>query len=156
MNHVRGVFKQRRAIDTIIDGYEHEDIELLKTIPGFGEVSSKTVFAAISTIKRFKRAKQLTSYCGLVPTVRSSGERADYGHITREGRSEVRQIAVQSAHAVLRCKTIESFPLRKWHARVAKRRGFKTAIVGLVRKLIEIAFYVLRDRRAFDLRLLEA
>jgi transposase len=150
------LYKQRRALDVVIEGYRHEDIDLLKSIPGVGEVASKTIYAAVSTIKRFKRAKQLTSYCGLVPTVRSSGERADYGHITREGRSEVRQVAVQSAHAVLRCKTIESFPLRKWHAKVAKRRGFKTAIVGLARKLVEIAFYVLRDRRAFDARLLHA
>ena len=149
------LYKQRRALDVVIAGYQHEDIELLKTIPGFGEVSSKTVYAAVSTIKRFQRAKQLTSYCGLVPTVRSSGDRADYGHITREGRSEVRQMAVQSAHALLRCKTIESFPLRKWHERVAKRRGFKTAVVGLARKLMEIAFYVLRDRRAYDARLLQ-
>jgi len=150
------LYKQRRALDVVIEGYRHEDIDLLKSIPGVGEVASKTIYAAVSTIKRFKRAKQLTSYCGLVPTVRSSGERADYGHITREGRSEVRQMAVQSAHAILRCKTIESFPLRKWHAQVAKRRGFKTAVVGLARKLVEIAFYVLRDRRAFDARLLQA
>jgi transposase len=150
------LYKQRRALDVVIEGYRHEDIDLLKSIPGVGEVASKTIYAAVSTIKRFKRAKQLTSYCGLVPTVRSSGERADYGHITREGRSEVRQMAVQSANAILRCKTIESFPLRKWHAQVAKRRGFKTAVVGLARKLVEIAFYVLRDRRAFDARLLQA
>lgn len=83
-------------MDVVIAGYEHEDIDLLKTIPGFGEVSAMTVYAAVSTIKRFQRAKQLTSYCGLVPTVRSSGERADYGHITREGRSEVRQMVVQN------------------------------------------------------------
>jgi transposase len=66
-------------LDTVIAGYEHEDIDLLKTIPGFAEVSSKTAYTAVSTIKRFQRAKQLTSYCGLVPTIRSSGERAGYG-----------------------------------------------------------------------------
>lgn len=155
-NAIAELYKQRRALDVVITGYKHEDIDLLKSLPGFGEVSSKTVYAAVSTIKRFKRAKHLTSYCGLVPTVRSSGDRSDYGHITREGRSEVRHMAVQCAHAVLRSRTIESFPLRKWHERVAKRRGFKTAVVGLARKLIEIAFYVLRDRRPFDARLLHA
>jgi hypothetical protein len=61
-----------------------------------------------------------------------------------------------SAHAVLRSKNAESRPLRRWHERVAKRRGFKTALVGLARKLMEIIFYVLRDRRAFDARLLQA
>ncbi len=147
--------KQKRALDEVIADYQNKDIELLKSVPGVGEVASKTYYAAISTIKRFKRAKQLTSYCGLVPSVHSSGERADYGHITREGRSEVRRIAVQSAHVILRSKNSESKPLRKWHERVAKRRGFKTAVVALARKLTEIIFYVLRDRRPYDARLLQ-
>ena len=59
------LYKLRCALDAVIAGYEHEDINLLKTIPGCGEVSSKTVYTAVSTIKRFPRAKQLTSYCGM-------------------------------------------------------------------------------------------
>ena len=119
-----------------------------------GEISSRTIKSAIGEIKRFKRAKQLTSYCGLVPSVRSSGERTEYGHITREGRSEVRRVGIQSAHAVLRSKSRESLPLRKWHERIAKRRGKKTAVVALARKLITILFYVLRDKREYDYALL--
>jgi transposase len=148
--------KQQKELDDTIADYRNDDIDLMKSIPGVGEVASKTVYAAVSTIKRFQRAKQLTSYCGLVPSVRSSGERADYGHITREGRAELRRVAVLSAHAVLRSKNAESRPLRRWHERVAKRRGFKTALVGLARKLMEIIFYVLRDRREYDARLLQA
>jgi len=148
--------KQRKELDEVIADYRNKDIALLKSIPGVGEIASKTIYAAVSTIKRFKRAKQLTSYCGLVPSVRSSGETATYGHITREGRSEVRHVAVQSAHAVLRSRNAESKPLRCWHERLAKRRGFKTAIVALARKLTEIIFYVLRDRKPFDARLLSA
>ena len=147
--------KQKEALNDLIATYENEDVDLLKSVPGVGEVSSKTYYAAISTIKRFKRAKQLTSYCGLVPSVFSSGERAAYGHITREGRSEVRHVAVQSAYAVLRSTNSESKPLRKWYERIAERRGGKTAVVALARKLTEIIFYVLRDRRPFDARLLQ-
>jgi len=54
--------KQRRALDVVIEGYRHEDIDLLKSIPSVGEVASKTIYAAVSTIKRLKRAKQLTSF----------------------------------------------------------------------------------------------
>jgi transposase len=148
--------KQQKELDATLKEYRNDDIDLLKSIPGIGEVASKTVYAAVSTIKRFQRAKQLTSYCGLVPSVRSSGERAEYGHITREGRAEVRRVAVLGAHAILRSKNTESKPLRHWHERIAKRRGFKTALVGLARKIVEIVFYVLRDRRAYDARLLQA
>ena len=148
------LLRERGQLDEEIGSYKNKEIELLKSVPGVGEVASKTIYAAIDTVKRFGSAKKLTSYCGLVPSVRSSGERTEYGHITREGRSEVRRVAIQGAHAVLRSKSVESKPLRVWHEQVAKRRGFKTALVGLARKLIQIMFYVLRDKRQYDYRLL--
>lgn len=153
---IRELLRERKELDKTIGGYENKDIKLLKSVPGVGEVASKTIYAAIDTIKRFSKAKKLTSYCGLVPSVRSSGERTEYGHITREGRSEVRRVAIQGAHAILRSKNKESKPLKAWHERVAKRRGFKTALVGLARKVLQIIFYVLRDRREYDYRLLQA
>jgi transposase len=152
---IEELLKERVELDREIGKYKNKDIELLKSVPGIGEVASKTIYAAIETIKRFRKAKKLTSYCGLVPSVRSSGERTEYGHITREGRSEVRRVAIQGAHAVLRSKSSESRPLRIWHERVAKRRGFKTALVGLARRLLHIIFYVLRDQREYDPRLLQ-
>ena len=145
---------EKQELETKILRHKNRDIELIKSIPGMGEVSSRTIEAAIGQIKRFRNAKQLTSYCGLVPSVRASGERAEYGHITREGRSEVRRVGVQCAHAVLRSKAKESYPLRAWHAQLARRRGYKTAIVALARRLINITFYVLRDRKPYDYKLL--
>lgn len=152
---IRELLRERVELDKTIGGYKNKDIDLLKSVPGIGEVASKTIYSAIGTIKRFSKAKKLTSYCGLVPSVRSSGERTEYGHITREGRSEVRRVAIQGAHAILRSKNKESKPLKAWHERVAKRRGFKTALVGLARRLLQIIFYVLRDKREYDPRLLQ-
>lgn len=150
------LLRERRELDDEIKKYKNKDITLLKSVPGIGEVASKTIFAAVDTIKRFSKAKKLTSYSGLVPNVRSSGERTEYVHITREGRSEVRRVAIQCPHVVLRSKSIESKPLRLWHERVAKRRGFKTALVGLARRLLQIIFYVLRNQRPYNYRLLQA
>lgn len=82
------MLKEKIKLEEKIKAYRNNDIELIKTIPGMGDISSRTIQAAIGEIKRFKKAKHLTSYCGLVPTVRSSGERVEYGHITRERRSE--------------------------------------------------------------------
>jgi len=147
---------ERKKLEEKILHHKNKDIALIKTIPGMGEISSRTIEAAIGQIKRFKNAKQLTSYCGLVPSVRASGERVEHGHITREGRSEVRRVGVQCAHALLRSKSKESYPLKTWHAQLARRRGYKTAIVALARRLINITFYVLRDRRPYDYKLLTA
>lgn len=153
---ISGMLKEKDKLEAKIKEYRSKEIELIKTIPGMGEISSRTIQAAIGDIKRFKHAKQLASYCGLVPTVYASGERVEYGHITREGRSEVRRVGIQCAHALLRSKSIEVEPLRKWWLHIARRRGVKTALVALARKLITITFYVLRDQKEYDYRLLRA
>jgi len=71
---------------------QDEAAERLQTIPSVGLVSALTLVAAVNDIQRFTSAKRLTSYCGIVPTVRASAERQEQGPITREGRSEVRAV----------------------------------------------------------------
>jgi transposase len=122
----------------------------LETIPGVGPVSAQTLVAAVDTIERFPTAKKLVAYSGLAPSVRASGERVEYGRITKEGRSEIRAVWVQAAHAVLAVKDAAAHPLQVWCERVARRRGKKTALVALARKLLTIAFHLLQKRTTFD------
>lgn len=132
-------------------------IEKLQSIPGVGPLSALTLVSAIDDVRRFARAKQLTSYCGIVPIVRSSGEREQQGSITRQGRSEVRAMWIQAAHSLAQSRQPAARPLQRWFARVARRRGFRTAIVALARKMLSLAFYLLRDGTRYDpLRLKQA
>jgi len=124
----------------------------LETMPGVGPVSAQTLVAAVDTIERFGSAKKLVAYAGLAPSVRASGERVEYGRITKQGRSEIRAVWVQAAHAVLAVKAAGAAPLQRWCTRVARRRGKKTALVALARKLLTIAFHLLRDGTTYDPR----
>jgi transposase len=124
----------------------------LETMPGVGPISAQTLVAAVDTIERFPSAKKLVAYAGLVPSVRTSGERVEYGRITKQGRSEIRAVWVQAAHAVLAVKAAAASPLQRWCERVARRRGKKTALVALARKLLTIAFHLLRDGTTYDPR----
>jgi transposase len=84
----------------------------LETIPGVGTVSA-TLVAAVDKIGRFARAKQLTAHNGILPTVRSRGEREQQGSITRQGRSEVRAVWIQAAHSLVRSQATWARPLQK-------------------------------------------
>jgi transposase len=101
-------------------------IARLQSIPGVGRISAQTLVAAVDRIERFPTAKKLVAYSGLVPSVRASGERVEYGRITKEGRSEIRGVWVQAAHAVLAVKGTAARPLQQWCDRITKRRGKKT------------------------------
>lgn len=124
----------------------------LETIPGVGPISAQTLVAAVDRIDRFPSAKKLVAYSGLAPSVRASGERVEYGRITKEGRSEIRAVWVQAAPAVLAVKEAAARPLQHWCERVTRRRGKKTALVALARKLLTIAFHLLREGTTYDPR----
>jgi transposase len=121
-------------------------------MPGVGPVCAQTLVAAVDTIDRFATAKKLVAYAGLAPSVRASGERVQYGRITKQGRSEIRAVWVQAAHAALAVKGAAAAPLQRWWGRVARRRGKKTAVVALARKLLTIAFHLLQDGTTYDAR----
>jgi len=121
----------------------------LKTMPKVGRIASLTFLAAVDEVDRFDTSRKLVSYSGLCPTVRSSGERTEYGSISREGRSELRAVWVQIAHLVARDTSRSTARLRRWYSKVASHRGKRTAIVALARKLLTIAYRLLKDQTVY-------
>jgi transposase len=122
----------------------------LQTMPKVGRIASLTFLAAVDDVKRFRSSRKLVGYSGLAPTVRSSGERTEYGSISRAGRRELRAVWVQVAHLVAADTRRATQPLRTWFNRVARRRGKKTAIVALARRLLVIAYHLVRDGTVYD------
>lgn len=122
-----------RDIDRELAGCERKEARAarLQTMPKVGRIAALTFLAAVDDPKRFPSARKLVGYSGLAPTVRSSGERTEYGSISREGRRELRAVWVQVAHLVAMDTTKATQPLRTWFNRVARRRGKKTAMVAL-------------------------
>lgn len=131
---------------------EDPRVELLQSVPGLGPQSAAVMVAAVDDIGRFKSGKQLASYSGLAPTVRNSADREFTGHINRQGRSEIRRVFVQAAHRLATLKSLEARPLQRWFDRVKNRRGYKTAIVALARRLVTLAYVLLRDMAPYDPR----
>lgn len=130
----------------LADRQKHDErAARLQTIPKVGRIAALTFLAAVDRVGRFSSSRKLVSYSGLCPTVRSSGERTEYGSITREGRHELRAVWVQIAHLVARDTSRATARLRRWYSKVAGHRGKKTALVALARKLLTIAYRILQD-----------
>jgi transposase len=129
---------------------QHEQIDCLQSIPGIGELSSRVIISAIDDVKRFDSKKSLAKYGALTPRIYQSGGVTHLGRINRDGRHEVRRVLLQCAHTVARMKSYEARPLRTFFERVRQRRGKKIAIVALARKLLTIAYGVLRTQTMYD------
>ena len=62
----------------------------------------------------------------------------------------MRAVWVQVAHLVAIDTSRATRPLRTWFNKVARRRGKKTAIVALARRLLVIAYHILREDAVYD------
>jgi transposase len=140
-------------IDGALEKRTHDNavIQRLRTIPGIGQLVAIHIYAAIDDIRRFPNASSLSSYAGLVPSIRQTGETAHYGKITKAGSPELRRVLVQAAHAVAQSTRPATAPLRVFFARVYRNRGRKKiATVALAHLLLKIAYHVWRDGTDYD------
>lgn len=125
---------------------QSREAKLLMTIPGVGHLSALVILAELGDIKRFKRSAQVVSFAGLAPSVYSSAEVRRTGALTKRGSIWLRWILIQDAWQAIRC----SVPLRFHFVSVSRRCGRHAAAVAVARKLLEIAYRVLRDGKEFD------
>jgi transposase len=100
---------------------DDEVVRHLITVPGVGPVTATTYAATLDGAARFRDAKQVRSYLGLVPREHSSGEKQHRGRISKAGNSRARALLVEAAWALLRWKTPKTQALHEWATRIAAR-----------------------------------
>src|SRR6266542_1647079 len=122
------------------------EAKLLTTIPGIGLYSALLLVAEIGDIQRFPDRQHLVSYAGLAPIVRSSGGKARYGPISKQGSPWLRWILVQAAHVSPR----HDIEFRERFKATASRRGGKVATVALARHILKVVYQVLKSRSPYQ------
>lgn len=124
-----------------------EDCDLLETIPGIGAHTATTLLAEIEHLRHYKHARQAVAYAGLSPRLRESGTSGKRSRLSKTGNSRVRKALFMPAISAKKHNPV----LRQFSERLALRGKSKMAIIGAVmRKLIHLAFGVLKTRKPFD------
>ncbi len=76
---------------------------------------------------------------------RQSGNRCYHGHITKAGSSQTRGLLTQSAQHASR----HPWPIGACFRRLVKRKNRSVAIVAVARKLVTIAFLMLKNNEPY-------
>ena len=117
----------------------------LKSIDGIGENSAAVLCSIITD--RFKHAKQLVAYLGLDPKEHQSGTSVKgRTRISKIGKSETRAALYMPALVAYRMGAFPNFTARL----EAKGKPPKLIIVAIMRKLVVIAFHLLKNGENFD------
>jgi len=122
------------------------DAELLKTIPGVGNISALLLMAELGDVSRFKNAKRVAAYFGLVPRLYATSDTRRLGPITKRGSGLVRRVLVQDAWIAIQ----HSKGFRQKYNTILKRRGKKVAITAIARMIVEVAYRILKDKIPFE------
>jgi transposase len=120
-------------------------VRLLITIPGVNYVVALGLLSSLGDISRFSDGDHAASYLGLVPSTKQSGRRCYHGPITKAGGGQVRGLLTQAAQHASR----HPGPIGAFFRRLAKRKSRQVAIVAVARKLVTIAYLMLKNNVSF-------
>ncbi len=83
---------------------EHDDAlySLLKTISGIGPLTSSALITELGDINRFPHKDHLSSFVGLIPRVKQSGESSYSGGITFRCNEYLRTLLIESSWQAIR------------------------------------------------------
>ncbi len=115
-------------------------VRLLMTMPGVDYAVALTLIAALGDLSRFPDGDHAASYLGLVPSTKQSANHCYHGPITKRGRSHARWMLTQSAQNIAR----HAGPLGVFFRRLARRKCWNVAVVATARKLVTIAWMMLK------------
>jgi transposase len=119
--------------------------ELIQSVPGIGLITGMTFLTEIDKIERFESTDKLCCFIGLVPTMRSSGEKEIHGHITYRSNHLLRRMLIESSWIAIR---YDPALMRAYHE-YCKRMEPNKAIIRIARKLITRIQFVLVNKQAY-------
>ena len=140
----------RRANDDIDTAVRNspawrEQEDLLRSFPGIGPVSARTVLGELPELGALNR-KKIAALVGVAPLNRDSGTlhgaRTCWG-----GRANVRQVLYMATISAVRCNPVIR---RVYLALRARGKKHKVALVACMRKVLTILTAMVRDQRRWS------
>lgn len=135
--------------------YKIEDprLELLESIPAIGKMSARVILSALDDVNRFDDKKAVAKYGALTPRIYQSGNVTQMGRIGNDGRKELRRVLLQCSHTLNRMsKNHAAKPLYDFSQKIGRKRNKKIAAVATSRKLLTVAYGVLKNGEFYDPR----
>lgn len=147
LNQVRAAEKRLREFAKEAPSLEAEARAALRSVPGVGVVTVEVLISEIGDIRRFRSAKDVAAYAGLVPRMRESAGKGKELGITKEGSRLLRWALVEAAWRLVRRSA-------RWHRvfeQLRERRGKKKAIVAVARRLLGVLVALWRNGQKYRL-----
>jgi transposase len=123
--------------------------DLLLSIPGIGETLATSILAELPDVSTFESASSAAAYAGLSPKENKSGTSVNKKtRIARKGNAHLRCALFMPALSAFRCNPLLADLYQRLLSRGLSR---KAAVCAVMRKLLMLAYGVLKSRQTFQL-----
>uniref|UniRef100_A0A7C4AJQ2 IS110 family transposase n=1 Tax=Thermodesulfovibrio aggregans TaxID=86166 RepID=A0A7C4AJQ2_9BACT len=124
-----------------------QDIEILKSIKGIGDITAMHFLAEVGDIERFNSPKKLIAYCGIDPTVYESGRFKGKSKISKRGNRHLRRIVwLMTTGVVMHNEYFKEY----FKKRRTEGLAFKKAILTTAHKLLRTIWAMLTKKQPFS------
>lgn len=156
LRHLKEITATIRRYDAMLEKYAQahfkEEVELLRTIPSVGPITSCAFVAHVADPKRFGSARDAGAYFGLTPGQDQSGDKDAPKRITKAGSTLMRHLLVTAANYILRASSPDT-ALKRHGERICARGGKvarRKAKTAVARKLAVVMLAMLKSGKAYD------
>jgi transposase len=129
------------------------NMQLLKTLPGVGDILAIVVDRETGSIDRFPGPQQFACYSGTTPKVSSSGGKTHYGRMRQEANQYLKSAFIEAANVVAAHSAQGNWPSKhvsRLYNRIRRKKGHSIAVGAVARHLSEAAFWMLTKQEPYE------
>lgn len=133
-----------------------QNVSLLTSIPGIGELTAITLVAEIGDFNRFKNSKSLVAYLGIDPSINESGNfKSSKNSMSKRGTSLGRRAiytAALSSIGIKRNGEANNEIILEYYNNKLKSKKPKVALGAVMHKIVRYIFSVIKNKKPYELR----
>lgn len=126
--------------------HQKKDYYLLKSIPGIGGFLAAALLAEVGDVRRFTNEKEFSSYLGMIPGIRQSGETEKHMGVTPRCNSSLRSYLMEASWI-----TVRRDPEMQAYYRKHSAKRSTTVIVKVAHKLVKRILSVIKNERPYQI-----
>lgn len=144
----------------IIDGMVElssslKEVEIIKSIPGFGVASTVNLIAELGDIRRFSSPQKMNAYIGIDLHFYDSGQKKTPGYITKRGNNLARKIMYQNVKNMLSAAHKNEYSsnyVTTWYYRrkELEQNGSKKIIIGAMDRTFRLIHHLVTNNEMFE------
>lgn len=135
-----------QMIDKLCKEHMHDAYESLRSIPGIGQVTASVLLAETAGLANFVHPKQVSAFSGISPAPNQSGTFQGQASISKIGNARIRKAFYMAALQARNHSVFNDL----YDRLISRGKATKVALIAVARKLLVIAFTLVKSLTLFD------